>query len=81
MLFMVVERFKEQGMLSAYKTFRESGRMLPDGQNASTELEQIGLTFSTASSSRRFDIVQDGPIGGTYLLFNGLTSPLSDYFG
>jgi hypothetical protein len=31
MLFMVVERFKDQDMLPAYKTFREGGRMLPDG--------------------------------------------------
>jgi len=31
MLFMVVERFKEQDMLPAYKALREGGRMLPDG--------------------------------------------------
>jgi hypothetical protein len=31
MLFMVVERFKDQDILPAYKTLRESGRMLPDG--------------------------------------------------
>ena len=31
MLFMIVERFKDQDMLPAYKKFREGGRMLPDG--------------------------------------------------
>jgi hypothetical protein len=31
MLFMIVERFKDQDMLPVYKKFRESGRMLPDG--------------------------------------------------
>jgi len=31
MLFMVVDRFKDQDMLPTYKRVRESGRMLPDG--------------------------------------------------
>jgi hypothetical protein len=31
MLFMIVERFKDQDMLPAYKKLREGGRMLPDG--------------------------------------------------
>ena len=31
MLFMIVEHFKEQDMLPAYKKLRDSGRMLPDG--------------------------------------------------
>ena len=30
MLFMVVERFKDQDMLPAYKALREGGRMLPE---------------------------------------------------
>ena len=31
MLFMIIERFKDQDALPVYKRFRESGRMLPDG--------------------------------------------------
>jgi hypothetical protein len=31
MLFMVIEHFKDQDMLPAYKKLREQGRTLPDG--------------------------------------------------
>jgi len=31
MLFMIVERFKDQDMLPAYKRLQEGGRTLPDG--------------------------------------------------
>jgi hypothetical protein len=31
MLFMIVERFKDQDMLPVYKRYQEGGRMLPDG--------------------------------------------------
>lgn len=31
MLFMVVERFKDDDMLPVYRRVREKGRMLPDG--------------------------------------------------
>ena len=31
MLFMIIERFKDQDMLPVYKKFRDSGRMMPDG--------------------------------------------------
>jgi hypothetical protein len=31
MLFMVVERFKNQDAAAVYRRFRERGRMLPDG--------------------------------------------------
>jgi hypothetical protein len=31
MLFMIVERFKDQDMVPAYRKLREGGRMLPDG--------------------------------------------------
>jgi hypothetical protein len=31
MLFMIVERFKDQDMIPVYRRVRERGRMLPDG--------------------------------------------------
>jgi hypothetical protein len=31
MLFMVIERFRDNDMVPVYKKLRESGRMLPDG--------------------------------------------------
>ena len=31
MLFMVIERFRDNDMLPIYKRLRDSGRMLPDG--------------------------------------------------
>jgi len=31
MLFMIIERFKDQDMLPVYKRFREGGRLLPEG--------------------------------------------------
>jgi hypothetical protein len=31
MLFMVVERFRDNDMIPVYRRFRETGRMLPDG--------------------------------------------------
>jgi hypothetical protein len=31
MLFMVIESFKEQDMLPAYRALQQNGRMLPDG--------------------------------------------------
>ncbi len=31
MLFMIIERFKDNDMLPIYKRVRDEGRMLPDG--------------------------------------------------
>lgn len=33
MLFMVIERFKNQDAAPVYRRFREHGRMMPDGLN------------------------------------------------
>ena len=31
MLFMIIERFKDQNLKSVYRRFREQGRMMPEG--------------------------------------------------
>ena len=31
MLFMIIERFKDNAMLPIYKRVRDGGRMIPDG--------------------------------------------------
>jgi hypothetical protein len=33
MLFMIIERFKDQNLKSVYRRFREQGRMMPEGAN------------------------------------------------
>jgi hypothetical protein len=51
MLFMVVETFRNQDAKSAYRRFRDKGRMMPDG------LTFIG-SWTTADLSRCFQLME-----------------------
>ena len=51
MLFMVVETFRNQDAKSAYRRFRDKGRMMPDG------LGFVG-SWTTADLSRCFQLME-----------------------
>lgn len=51
MLFMVIERFKNQDALAVYRRFREQGRMMPDG------LKYVG-SWIEASFGRCFQLME-----------------------
>ena len=51
MLFMVVETFRNQDAKSAYRRFRDMGRVMPDG------LSYVG-SWTTADLSRCFQLME-----------------------
>jgi hypothetical protein len=51
MLFMVIENFRNQDAKSAYRRFRDKGRMMPDG------LIFVG-SWTTADLSRCFQLME-----------------------
>jgi hypothetical protein len=51
MLFMVIENFRNQDAKSAYRRFRDKGRMMPDG------LSFVG-SWTTADLTRCFQLME-----------------------
>jgi hypothetical protein len=55
MLFIVIENFRNQDAKSAYRRFRDKGRMMPDGLNF------VG-SWTTADLSRCFQLMETDDI-------------------
>jgi hypothetical protein len=55
MLFMVIERFRNQNALAVYRRFRESGRQAPEG------LTYVG-SWVEASLDRCFQLMECGDV-------------------
>lgn len=55
MLFMVVERFRDQNALAVYREFRAKGRQMPDG------LSFVG-SWVTADVARCFQLMECGDV-------------------
>jgi hypothetical protein len=51
MLFMIIERFKDNDMLPIYKRVRDEGRMLPEGLKY---VESVSVRFHTPRNQEGF---------------------------
>jgi hypothetical protein len=58
MLYMVIERFKENAAPEIYRRLREKGRMMPEGTRIHFQLDRFGFqNLLAARANRKFCVV------------------------